>query len=214
MCDQAMLSKFLEKSIVPNGITHIAGPPNSGKTTILYHLCKGLKKGKKALILDCEINFSARRLREITLGKKIDFNNIVLLRVIDEANQIGILMKLHSFFKNEKPLFVGINGFTNHFRFSSLNINETKWNKSLSLQMAYLQMISRKLNIPVVLTNQVSVFRENNLKILRPIANSIVTKYADNNIMLEHVNKKLWKAKYGNQEMFYTLSSQGIELMT
>lgn len=209
-----MLSKFLEKSIVPNGITHIAGPPNSGKTTILYHLCKGLKKEKKALILDCEINFSARRLREITLGTNVDFNNIILLRVVDKANQISILMKLHSFFKKEKPLFVGINGFTNHFRFSSLNVNETKWNKSLSLQMAYLQMISRKLNIPVVLTNQVSVFRENNLKILRPIANSIITNYADNNILLEHVNKKLWKAKHKNQEMLYALSSQGIKLMT
>lgn len=208
-----MLSKFLEKSIVSDGITHIAGPPNSGKTTILYHLCKGLKKGKKALILDCEINFSARRLREITLGKDIDFNNIMLLRVADKANQIRILMKLHSFFKKEKPLFVGINGFTNHFRFSPLNVNEMKWNKSLSLQMAYLQMVSRKLNIPVVLTNQVSVFRENNLKIMRPFANSIITNYSDNNIMLEHVNKKLWKAKYENQEMFYTLSSQGVEIM-
>ncbi len=209
-----MLSKFLEKSTVSDGITHIAGPPNSGKTTILYHLCKELKKRKKALILDCEINFSARRLREITLGKDIDFKNIILLRALDKANQIRILMKLHSFFKKEKPLFVGINGFTNHFRFSSLNANETKWNKSLSLQMAYLQMVSRKLSIPVVLTNQVSVFRENNLKIVRPFANSIITNYSDNNIMLEHVNKKLWKAKYENQEMFYTLSSQGIELMT
>ncbi len=209
-----MLSKFLEKSIVSDGITHIAGPPNSGKTTILYHLCKGLKKGKKALILDCEINFSARRLREITLEKDIDFSNIILLRVADKANQIRILMKLHRFFKKEKPLFVGINGFTNHFRFSPLNVNEMKWNKSLSLQMAYLQMVSRKLSIPIVLTNQVSVFRENNLKIVRPFANSIITNYSDNNIMLEHVNKKLWKAKYENQEMFYTLSSQGVEIMT
>ena len=208
-----MLSKFLEKSIVSDGITHIAGPPNSGKTTILYHLCKGLKKGKKALILDCEINFSARRLREITLGKDIDFNNIILLRVADKADQIRILMKLHSFIKKDKPLFVGINGFTNHFRFSPLNVDEMNWNKTLSLQMAYLQMVSRKLNLPVVLTNQVSMFRENNLKIVRPFANSIITNYSDNNIMLEHVNKKLWKAKYENQEMFYTLSSQGVEIM-
>ena len=209
-----MLSKFLEKSIVSDGITHIAGPPNSGKTTILYHLCKGLKRGEKALILDCEINFSARRLREITLCKDIDFNNIMLLRVVDKANQIRILMKLHSFFKKEKPLFVGINGFTNHFRFSPINVNEMKWNKSLSLQMAYLQMVSKMLNIPIVLTNQVSVFRENNLKIVRPFANSIITNYSDNNIILEHVNKKLWKAKHENQEMFYTLSSQGVEIMT
>ncbi len=209
-----MLSNFLEKSIVSDGITHIAGPPNSGKTTILYHLCKRLKKGKKVIILDCEINFSARRLREITLGKEINFENIMLLRVVDRANQIRIIMKLHSFFKKEKPLFVGINGFTNHFRFSSLNVNEMKWNKSLSLQMAYLQMVSRKLNIPIVLTNQVSVFRENNLKIVRPIANSVITNYSDINIMLEHVNKKLWKAKHEKQEMFYVLSSQGVTIMT
>ncbi len=209
-----MLSNFLEKSIVSDGITHIAGPPNSGKTTILYHLCKKLKIGEKAIILDCEINFSARRLREITLGKEINFENIMLLRVVDRANQIRIIMKLHSFFKKEKPLFVGINGFTNHFRFSSLNVNEMKWNKSLSLQMAYLQMVSRKLNIPIVLTNQVSVFRENNLKIVRPIANSVITNYSDINIMLEHVNKKLWKAKHEKQEMFYVLSSQGVTIMT
>ena len=79
--------------------------------------------------------------------------------------------------------------------------------------MAYLQMVSSKLNLPVVLTNQVSMFRENNLRIVRPFANSIITNYSDNNIMLEHVNKKLWKAKYENQEMFYALSSQGVEIM-
>ncbi|MCK5410021.1 MAG: hypothetical protein KAJ30_07125, partial [Candidatus Heimdallarchaeota archaeon] len=145
--------------------------------------------------------------------KDIDFNNIMLLRVVDKANQIRILMKLHSFFKKKRPLFIGINGFTNHFRFSPLNVDEMNWNKTLSLQMAYLQMVSSKLNLPVVLTNQVSMFRENNLRIVRPFANSIITNYSDNNIMLEHVNKKLWKAKYENQEMFYTLSSQGVEIM-
>ncbi|MBY8999301.1 MAG: hypothetical protein KGD64_00090 [Candidatus Heimdallarchaeota archaeon] len=208
-----MLSKFLEKSKIAEGITHIAGPPNSGKTTMLYHLCKGLKKGYKAFILDCEINFSASRLREITLGRDIELHDIIVLRVADKANQIRTLMKLHSFFKKEKPFFVGINGFTNHFRFNSLNEEETKWNKSLSLQMAYLQMISKKIGLSIVLTNQVSVYRENNQKIIRPIANSILTNYSNYNILLEHVNKKLWRAKYNDEEGYYTLSSQGIELI-
>ena len=208
-----MLSKFLENSIVGDGITHIAGPPNSGKTTILYHLCKGLKKGKKAFILDCEINFSARRLREITLDTNIELQNIIVLRVADKANQIRTVMKLHSFFKKEKPFFVGINGFTNHFRFNSLNAEETRWNKSLSLQMAYLQMISKQAGLSIILTNQVSVFRENNQKTIRPIANSIISNYSDQNILLEHVNKKLWRAKYKDEEGYYTLSSQGIEVI-
>ena len=74
-------------------------------------------------------------------------------------------------------------------------------------------MISKKLEIPIVLTNQVSIFRENNSKIVRPISDSTITNYSDNNVILEHVNKKLWKAKLENQEMFYFLTANGIEIM-
>ena len=56
-----MLVGLINNSKIPKGITHIAGPPNSGKTTLIYQSCKGVKEGKKVLVLDCEMNFSAKR---------------------------------------------------------------------------------------------------------------------------------------------------------
>ena len=71
-----MLSQIINKSKVPPGITHIAGSPNSGTTTLLYQLCKGIRKGQKALIFDCEMSFSAQRLQEIIFDKKINLEDM------------------------------------------------------------------------------------------------------------------------------------------
>ena len=83
-----MLLDLLEKSILPSGITHIAGPPNSGKTTMLYHACKGLKKEDRALILDCEVNFSAQRLREILIESGVKLDYITIISLLNKKQQI------------------------------------------------------------------------------------------------------------------------------
>lgn len=204
-----MLLDFLEKSIVPIGITHIAGPPNSGKTTMLYQTCRGLKKENKALILDCEINFSAQRLREILIDSEVDLAKIRIISLLNEKQQIRTVMKIQNFLGKTDFTFIAINGITDHFRLSKI---EKESPKLINLQLAFLQMLNREYNIPIIITNQVTPFKENE-KSFRPVAGSSIKNYIDNEIMLIHINKRLWKASVEDEEVYYTINEKGIEVI-
>ena len=206
-----MLSQIINKSKVPPGITHIAGSPNSGTTTLLYQLCKGIRKGQKALIFDCEMSFSAQRLQEIIFDKKINLEDIFIIQIADKKQQIRVLMKLHKFVKGKSYNFIAINGITDHFRFSDKVTSEKYIHRVLALQMAYLKMINKRQNIPIVVTNQVSIFRDNEQRNIKPIAGSVINNYTDRTIIFQYISKKLWKATYNNEELYYSLTSNGIE---
>ncbi|MCG3221251.1 MAG: hypothetical protein H7641_07715 [Candidatus Heimdallarchaeota archaeon] len=206
-----MLSQIINKSKIPPGITHVAGSPNSGTTTLLYQLCKGIKKEHKVIIFDCEMSFSAQRLQEIILNTKISLQDIYVIQIVDKKQQIKILMKLHKFLKSKKYSFIAINGITDHFRFSNKTRSERYTHRILALQMAYLKMLSKKQDLPIIITNQVSIFRDDDQQKIKPIANAVISNYSDRTIIFRYINKKLWKAKYEEEELYYSLSSNGIE---
>ncbi|MHA1953470.1 MAG: hypothetical protein ACXAAM_01605 [Candidatus Heimdallarchaeaceae archaeon] len=206
-----MLSQIINKSKIPPGITHVAGSPNSGTTTLLYQLCKGIKKEHKAIIFDCEMSFSAQRLQEIIFNTKINLQDIYVIQIMDKKQQIKILMKLHKFLKSKTYSFIAINGITDHFRFSNKTGSERYTQRILALQMAYLKMLSKKKDLPIVITNQVSIFRDDEQQKIKPIANAVISNYSDRTIIFQYINKKLWKAKYKEEELYYSLSSNGIE---
>ncbi|MCE7742370.1 MAG: hypothetical protein GOP50_07895 [Candidatus Heimdallarchaeota archaeon] len=208
-----MLLDLLEKSIVPIGITHIAGPPNSGKTTMLYQTCKGLKKENKALILDCEINFSAQRLREILIDSGVKLDNITIISLLNKKQQIRTVMKIQNFLGKTDYKFVAINGITDHFRLGRTEKGEKESPKSLNLQLAFLRMISREYNVPIIFTNQVTPFKDGKKQSFRPVAGSAIKNYIDREVSLIHINRKLWKATHENEEEYYTISAKGIEII-
>ena len=208
-----VLINLFENSKIPPGVTHVAGAPNSGKTTLLYQLCRNLSKKKKALIFDCEMSFSAQRLQEIIKRRDV-LKRIIVIRITDKKQQFLNIMKTHNFLKNNSIYFIGINGFTNHFRFTEKITNEISIHRNLGIQMAYLKKISKELKQPIVLTNQVSIFKENDKQMLKSVAGQITNHYSNTNIVLQHVNKKLWKASNENKEIYYTLSSSGIEVIS
>lgn len=207
----SMLSQIINKSKIPPGITHIAGSPNSGTTTLLYQLCKGIKKDHKTIIFDCEMSFSAQRLQEIIFDTKIMLQDIYVIQITNKEQQLRILMKLHKFLHNKTCSFIAINGITDHFRFSEKNKNEIYTQRILTLQMAYLKMLSKKRNLPIFITNQMSIFRDGEEQKTRPIYNSIINNFVDRTIAFQYINKKLWKAEYDNEKLYYSLSSKGIE---
>jgi len=206
------LLDLLKNGTVPQGITHIVGPPNSGKTTLIYQTCRSLN-GRKALFFDCEINFSAQRLKEINLNYEVELNDITVISIFDKNQQIKTLMKIHNFIPNTNYAFIAVNGITDHFRFRSSQINEMSLHRLLTLQMAYLNMISKEYQIPILITNQVTAFREKEKKIIRPVANSAIMNYSDREIRLRNINKKLWKAKQEREEVLYKVTNEGIEII-
>ncbi|OLS33104.1 MAG: DNA repair and recombination protein RadB [Candidatus Heimdallarchaeota archaeon AB_125] len=211
MINLALLD-LLKNGTVPQGITHIVGPPNSGKTTLIYQTCRSLN-GRKALFFDCEINFSAQRLKEINLNYEVELNDITVISIFDKNQQIKTLMKIHNFIPNTNYAFIAVNGITDHFRFRSSQINEMSLHRLLTLQMAYLNMISKEYQIPILITNQVTAFREKEKKIIRPVANSAIMNYSDREIRLRNINKKLWKAKQEREEVLYKVTNEGIEII-
>jgi len=207
-----MLSGLLERSKIPQGVTHIAGSPNSGKTTLLYQLCRNLSKRKKALIFDCEMSFSAQRLQEI-IKRRDELKKIIIIRIENKKQQFLNIMKLHNFLINNTFHFIGVNGFTNHFRFTEITENEIAIHRKLAMQMAYLVKISHLFKQPIILTNQISIYKENDKHQFKSVAGQIINHYSNTNIALQHINKKLWKASKEDEEIYYTLTSNGIEVI-
>ena len=208
-----MLLKLLEKFIVPQGITHISGPPNSGKTTILYQICKGIKNDEKVLILDCEVNFSAKRLQEILLDSEAKLENITIISLLNKKQQLKTVMKVQNFLGDNQYKFIAINGITDHFRFGKTEREERELPKALNLQLAFLRMVSDEYNLPIIFTNQVTPFKEGQGDALRPIAGSSIKNYVDNEVGLIHINRRLWKATCKNEEEYYMISDTGIKVI-
>ena len=204
---------MINKTKFPTGITHLAGPPNSGKTTMIYQMCNNIGEEEKVLIFDCEINFSAQRLKEITLDSGINLNNIVVIPITDKIQQFQSIMKTHNFVKNNKISFIAINGITDHYRFKDIKANDIANQRLLAFQMAYLQQISKKNKLKVLITNQATLYRNKQQTQMRPVFNSIIRNYIQKEIILHHVNRNLWKGKYESEETYYAIYEKGIKLI-
>lgn len=208
-----MLQELFKGIKTPRGITHIAGPPNSGKTTLLYNVCRSIRKNEKAIIFDCEMNFSAQRLQEIVINNEINLQDIIIIRTPEKNSQFLNIMKLHNFLAQIKCSFIAINGMTNHFRIPGKEDNVMLPHKMLAMQMAYLNLISKKLRMPILLTNQVLYRTVNKRKKFTPVLNTIIEHYSDNAIMVELLNKGIWSAKSKNNKVLYKLVRTGIEIV-
>ncbi|MHA1708125.1 MAG: hypothetical protein ACTSYV_03490 [Candidatus Heimdallarchaeaceae archaeon] len=207
-----MLKKILSGLELPIGITHIAGPPNSGKTTLIYQVCKFLHSSEKILIFDCETNFSAKRLAEVVSNHKVDLSNIIIFQIFNKFQQFLTIMQLHKFLSRNTFRFVAINGVTDHYRFVEISDTDLLNQRLLSLQLAYLKKVSDSYKVPILITNQTTSYREHGEKFTRAVDDFIINNYVTVNIQLQHLNKKLWKAKSNSDEMLYSLSSNGLVL--
>ncbi|MHA1305032.1 MAG: hypothetical protein ACTSQE_02135 [Candidatus Heimdallarchaeaceae archaeon] len=209
-----MFVKLIEQFEIPEGITHIAGPPKSGKTTILYHLFKGLKADEKAIIVDSEIVFNAHRLQEITSSHSINFDNILVLRTENGFEQFKIIMNLHSFIQGVKTAFIAVNGITNYFRKKFVNDSYSNLYHLVALQVAYLKYLSMVFKIPIILTNQVSGKKTGKERTMKAVAGNILNFYSDISLIINNVDNNIWKVVDDKgREIYYTITSKGISVI-
>jgi len=143
-------------------ITMFAGPPGSGKTNlVLLASCSQAKKGNKILFIDTEGGFSIERVKQI-VGENYNeiLNNILLLEPSNFEEQKkcfeGILANIK---KNHVSLIV-VDGMAMLYRLAlggaEKDENKIKHvNREVANQMRILAEISRKQNIPILITNQV-----------------------------------------------------------
>ena len=158
------LNKWLYGGYEKGIISMIAGPPGSGKTNmVILAACSQAKKGNKIIFIDTEGGFSVDRVKQIVGDSSEEIlENILLLQATSFGEQTKYFDKLSTLVKKDQISLIVVDSMAMFYRLelgdaSKLKNNEKikKVNNELARQMKFLAEISRKQNIPVMITNQV-----------------------------------------------------------
>lgn len=161
------LNKFLFGGYETDIITTIYGPGGSGKTNIcLLAAVSQAKKGNKVIYVDTEGGFSSDRVHQLLGEEKSNFenvlSNIMILKPTSFEEQEESFEQLLKFVKKGDISLIVIDSIAMLYRLElgdaiksedTQNIQEV--NRKLANQLRILTEISRKQNIPVIVTNQV-----------------------------------------------------------
>jgi DNA repair protein RadB len=142
-------------------ITMIAGPPGCGKTNMaILAACSQAKKGNKVIFIDTENGFSSDRVKQI-IGENFEeiLKNILLISPSNFDEQKKFFTTLNNHLKKEQISLIVVDGMAMLYRLELGTAREEdkvkEINSEVANQMKLLAEISKKQNIPVVITNQV-----------------------------------------------------------
>ena len=157
-------NKWLYGGYEKGVITMIAGPPGSGKTNFcLLVSCSQAKKKNKVIYIDTEGGFSSERVKQMA-GEDYELvlGNILLIEPTDFEEQKKHFQKLLEIIKKEKIELIVVDGMAMHYRLElgdAIKLKDDEKiknvNRDLATQMKILSEISRRYNIPIIITNQV-----------------------------------------------------------
>ncbi len=157
------LNKWLYGGYEKGIISMIAGPPGSGKTNFaVLTSCSQAKKGKKVIYVDTEGGFSTERVKQI-VGENFEdvLKNILLITPSSFEEQKKFFLTLDNQLKKEQIALIVVDGMAMFYRLELGDARKEgddtikKVNREVAKQMKILSEISRKQNIPIIITNQV-----------------------------------------------------------
>ena len=205
------LNKWLHGGYEDDVITVIYGEAATGKTNFcLMAAVSQAKKGNKVIYVDTEGGFSVERVKQIIgkvnedrkENKSNDMNlilqNILLLKPTNFLEQKKVFDKLAKHLEDEAALII-VDSMTIHYRIelgdarekNILNPGEIqKTNSELARQIGILGEITRKKNIPIIVTNQTYNWEDEN-----KMVGGDILKYWGKCI-IELVNEKGHKTAY------------------
>jgi DNA repair protein RadB len=157
------LNKWLYGGYEKGIITMLAGSPGSGKTNMaVLAACSQAKKGNKVIFIDTERGFSVDRVKQIVGENYQDIiKNIFLAEPSNFEEQKKFFAVLNDKLKKEQVSLVVVDSMAMLYR---LEIAEARKegeelirsvNGEVAKQMKLLAEISKKQDIPVIITNQV-----------------------------------------------------------
>lgn len=149
-------------------ITVIYGAPGTGKTNFcMLATVSQAKKGNKVIYMDTEGGFSVERVKQMAEEQYEDvLKNIFLLKPTNFAEQKDAFKQLLEHIRHEISLII-VDGMTILYRLDFASAREKekedlqKVNTELVRQLRTLAEIARKHSIPVLITNQVYRWEEN-----------------------------------------------------
>ncbi len=158
------LNAWLEGGYEKDIITMIAGPPGSGKTNFsILASCSQSKNNKKVIFIDTEGGFSVERVKQI-VGENHEkiLENIFLLKPTNFEEQKKCFEKLLIAVKKEQIGLIVVDGMAMLYRLelgdaihSKNDLDISSINREIARQMRVLAEISRKQEVPILITNQV-----------------------------------------------------------
>jgi len=151
--------------ILEKTLTQIYGPPASGKTNLCIIAAGYMAlKEKKVIFIDTEGGFSVERVKQISKEKTGDvLKNIILIEPTTYEEQKAAIDGVEKMMQ-EKIGLVIVDSITMLYRLEEANNKDERQEKQILLgkQLEILLRISRKFNIPVIMTNQVYTDIETN----------------------------------------------------
>lgn len=152
----SLLDGLLDGGYEKDIINTLYGPAGSGKTLLCMLAAKEVsRQGKKIIFVDTEGGFSAERLKQISDDHEKVLSNIFFLKPTNFKEQKDAFEKLRDLV-NDKIGLIVVDTISMLYRLE-LGKNDDVYdvNKALGQQLAYLNEIARKKNIPILITNQV-----------------------------------------------------------
>jgi len=157
------LNKWLHGGYERDIVTVLYGDSGTGKTNFcLLPAVSQAKKGNKVIYVDTEGGFSVERVKQLAGEedcKKV-LENIFLLKPTNFKEQENAFEKLLEYLKKEVSLII-VDGMTILYRIDFAEargkdeVEMRRINSELVRQIKTLAEISRKREIPVLITNQV-----------------------------------------------------------
>lgn len=156
------LNKWLEGGYEKGIVTMLVGPPGSGKSNLSVLVSCSVARDKKVIFIDTEGGFSTERVKQIVGEKNFEkiLRNILILNPTNFNEQKDNFVKLVNCIKKDSIDLIVVDSMAMLYRLElgDAKSNEKKVkkiNSEMAKQMKNLVEISRKKNIPVVITNQV-----------------------------------------------------------
>lgn len=150
------IDKLLDGGLETDAITNIYGPPGSGKTNLaLASVLASCAAGKKSIYIDTEGSFSVERFEQLG-GSKKEMDEILMISVHDWKEQHKKIQELEKMLEKERNVgVIVVDSLVSLYRLELEEKNFQQTNKQLATQYSIFSKIVRKLNIPVLVTNQV-----------------------------------------------------------
>jgi DNA repair protein RadB len=179
------LDTLLGGGIESGSLTSLYGEAGSGKTNLCLQLAKNaVLLGKKVIFIDTE-GVSFKRLKQIA-GEDFDkvTKGILFFTPYSlEEQEKNVEDAVHLAEAKDEIGLIILDSATVHYRATFGEENESDGRKSLGRQMNQLLQISRKRDIPVVITTQ--VYTDTKTNTFEPIGGHALSHYAKSIIKLE-----------------------------
>ncbi|MDO8460707.1 MAG: DNA repair and recombination protein RadB [Nanoarchaeota archaeon] len=187
------LNKWLYGGYESDVVTVIYGGPGTGKTNLcLLAAVSQAEKGNKVIYIDTEGGFSVERVKQLTPAEyETVLNNIILLKPTTFNEQKKAFDELLRNLKAQVSLIV-VDSMTILYRLEFANARDKneeeiqKINSELVRQIRILAEITRKKEIPVLITNQVYRWEDEN----KMVGGDILKYWCKCLIELENENGK------------------------